>query len=263
MSTFSIVDVNGAENNYANTVTSVGETCESTSGTTNQWQGVTLLGTSSKLLVNKGSGHGNSFDTTITVPHVGKFTSTNILRFGFSQHGQSDEAEDVEVTDASFTFNVQNTFSLTDILSIATSSNTTTHCGSCDLDLDDINDVGYEFIGKGTWCSSAKRENSLSHVFSRLSIVSTSIICITHLYQKKITRTRNAQVRAGRIIMYIHQHTKHRMLLLLLLKLVMNVVSRSTVLETARVSIRGQVVLSTPLQEISRRIRLQRQETAM
>ena len=33
VSTFSIVDVNGAENNYANTVTSVGETCESTSGT--------------------------------------------------------------------------------------------------------------------------------------------------------------------------------------------------------------------------------------
>ena len=30
MSTFRIVDVNGAENNYANTVTNVGETCEST-----------------------------------------------------------------------------------------------------------------------------------------------------------------------------------------------------------------------------------------
>eukprot|EP00938_MAST-03A_sp_MAST-3A-sp1_P002383 g2383.t1 len=157
VSTFSIVDVNGAENNYANTVTSVGETCESTRGTTNQWQGVTLLGTSSGLLVNKGSGDGNSFDTNITVPHVGKFTSTNILRFGFSQHGQSNSTEDVEVTDASFTFNVQNTFSLTDILSIATSSTSRTHCAGaqCALDLGDINNVGYEFIGIGScWTSS-------------------------------------------------------------------------------------------------------------
>jgi hypothetical protein len=43
-------------------------------------------------------------------------------------------------------------------------------------------------------CSSAKRENSLSHVFTRMTIVSLLIICITHLHQKKITRTRNAQM---------------------------------------------------------------------
>ena len=53
-------------------------------------------------------------------------------------------------------------------------------------------------MSRGTWCSSAKLENSLSHVFTRLSIIPsltfscfhqivnciTSIICITHSYQK-------------------------------------------------------------------------------
>ena len=161
------------------------------SGTTTQWQGVTLLGTSSGLLVNKGTGLSESFDTTITVPH-GKFTSTNILRFGFSQHGHSDSAEDMEVTDASFTFNVQNTFTLTDILSIATSSTKITSCGSCDLDFDDANDVGYEFIGKGS-CWTDDHVHPSTHENSDVGVV-TPQACYERCIERYVVFERNISV---------------------------------------------------------------------
>ena len=51
--------------------------------------------------------------------------------------------------------------------------------GDGDITTTDL-DMSGEFLGggvtTGTWCSSAKRENSLSHVFTRMSIV--SLICI-------------------------------------------------------------------------------------
>ena len=55
-------------------------------------------------------------------------------------------------------------------------------------DLDFLTTASHSYLNPSscTWCSSA--------FFHQIVNCITSIICITHLYQKKITRTRNAQM---------------------------------------------------------------------
>ena len=84
------------------TVESISATC-SRSG----YEGAALFGTPSGLLVNRAEGLNTGSDggrtLTVAVPDA-NFNSTNTLRFGFSQNGQSSDSEDMEITDVSFTF---------------------------------------------------------------------------------------------------------------------------------------------------------------
>ena len=111
---YEITDTGSAENNFEGSVTQVSDMCAYTSGSY-KWQGVTLFGTSSGLLVNSGSGSGEHFiDERIEVPGS-TFTSTNTLTFGFSQCGQT--VEDVKLHDAILTFDGMNpsSFDISDI----------------------------------------------------------------------------------------------------------------------------------------------------
>ena len=100
-SSYDIYDINGAEQNMG-TVESISATC-SRSG----YEGAALFGTPSGLLVNRAEGLNTGSDggrtLTVAVPDA-NFNSTNTLRFGFSQNGQSSDSEDMEITDVSFTF---------------------------------------------------------------------------------------------------------------------------------------------------------------
>jgi len=167
-SSFTITNVNGAQNNYVadSPVQSVGEMCEHVS----ESNGLAMLGTANGLLINTGTDDSAAdFDTTeISVPGS-SFTSTNILRFGFSQKGEGEG--DFKVTDVSLTLNIQDTFSLKDILAISKSTTTTEYCGKCEVFMDDLEDTGYEYIGKGT-CRNANDQSPSINTGASVTVVS-------------------------------------------------------------------------------------------